>query len=161
MLTRGSFWIRNRIGVLRRSQTWGISTLRYFPYSLILLPNLPFLQAPLIQFVSLMLSLRVTLIRMCTRMTSQCLDIVEANLAAIKLALQSHESSISTQSTKLNSLVSFVSELSKFVSILCDEIHVSRFSVSSSPLRRTPDNDNLYSKRVDLPRFLGKDPVGG
>lgn len=67
-----------------------------------------------------MLSLRVTLIRMCTRMTSQRLDIVEANLAAIKLALQSHESSISTQSTKLNSLVSFVSELSKFVSILCD-----------------------------------------
>jgi len=97
---------------------------------------------------------------MCTRMTSQRLDAVEADLAAIKLALQSHESSISTQSSKLDSLVSSISELSKSISILCDEMHESRSSISDSPLRHAPDDGNLYLKRVDLLPFTGNNPIG-
>lgn len=93
-------------------------------------------------------------------MTSQRLDAVEADLAAIKLALQSHESSISTQSSKLDSLVSSISELSKSISILCDEMHESRSSISDSPLRHAPDDGNLYLKRVDLLPFTGNNPIG-
>lgn len=93
-------------------------------------------------------------------MTTQRLDSIVADLAAINLTLQSHESVISFQWTKLDSLFYSVSELSHFVSFLCTEMCESHSSSSASPLCPPFDDNHLYSKHVELPPFSDTGPVG-